>query len=182
LGTESHQTRQWLDFYFVSLMFMFISILLLVPCHLDVLHWELPIVHYLAAGLTFSFGQLAICSYLAVIHKLDMSNCFKDSSFLDKWDTWTTLTRVNPVCKLVLGLHAMAIAAGLAKVLTRSEALSLLFGFCEVAVILGYQLFLYSFEADDRFTRRSAVVAQDRSCRDDSCAPLVEHNEVHSDE
>jgi hypothetical protein len=165
----SGQTHRWLDIYLASLILMFISILLLVPWYLDVLHLGFPIVHYLTATVTFGAGQTAIFSYL-FLSSVDLSKFAVDSNLFDCWAR-TLKGQVRPTLWGVLGLHVVAILAGLAKVLTRSEFSSFAFGFCEVAVILGYQLFVYSFEADDRMvTCRPTILAQDKSCADDDCA------------
>jgi len=135
---------QCLMAYKLSILSGFVFVLLLVPCHID-----RPELHYPLAGALFALMAVAMTSYLWM--PLDFGPAATTS--IRAWNE--RRCRTISWVRLLCFVQVAALFAGITRitaVITASEWSSIsgrLFGLLEVAVILGYQIFVALFAFDD---------------------------------
>jgi len=135
---------QCLMAYKLSILSGFVFVLFLVPCHID-----RPELHYPLAGALFSLMAVAMTSYLWM--PLDFGPAATTS--IRAWNE--RRCRTISWVRLLCFVQVAALFAGITRItalITASEWSSIsgrLFGLLEVAVILGYQIFVALFAFDD---------------------------------
>jgi len=149
-ASEDGSSVRWaltcLSVYQFAALGSFSGVLLLVPFHIDV-----PLMHYSCAGVLFSLMFLAMTSY--IVMPLDFGSSGRDvtvAGFAQRRSTF------SPCVVLLVVLQLVAMLVGACRVVAAwtgsqvwSQVAGMMFGFMEVALVIGYQGFVALFAVDD---------------------------------